>query len=145
MLKLLSITILPVVIVHSFFFFLTQVTENENVSLAQLNFELITPFLLLVINYKLAYKKDKSYFIPNFFLILLSSLFGVACGYLNWGLHVVNDLTKKIALLDPDNETIAVDMALVAWNVIVSTIGSVLCSAMLILKNQRNGRSDNHG
>lgn len=143
MLKLLSITILPVVIVHSFFFFLTQVTDN--VSLTQLYFELITPFLLLVINYKLAYKKDKSYFIPNFFLILISSLLGIACGYLNWGLHVVNDLTKRIALLDPDNETIAVDMALVAWNVIVSTIGSVLCSAMLILKNQRNGRLDNHG
>jgi hypothetical protein len=141
MLKLISINILPVVIVHSLFLFFTHIlklNEYDNVSLIQILFELITPLLLLAVNYKLAVKKDKSYFIPNFFLILISSLLGVAFGYINWGLEVgLNDLTKRSALLDPDKETYLIKMILVKINVIGCIFGSILCSIILILKNRK--------
>jgi hypothetical protein len=139
MLKLFSINILPVVIVHSLFLFFTHILKlNEYgiVSLFQMIFELVTPLFLLAANYKLAVKKDISYFIPNFFLILISSLLGVAFGYINWGLDAgLNDLTKRSALLDPDDETYLIEMLLVKINVIGSIFGSILCS--IILKNRK--------
>jgi hypothetical protein len=142
MLKLFSINILPVVIVHSLFLFFTHILKlNEYgiVSLIQIIFELMTPLLLLAVNYKLAVKKDKLYFIPNFFLILISSLLGVAFGYINWGLDAgLNDLTKRSALLDPDEETYLIEMILVKINVIGSIFGSILCSIILKLKNRKN-------
>lgn len=112
--------------------------NSEDISFLEMLFELSTPFLLLVMNYKIAVKKDKTYFILNFILILISSLLGVALDYLKWGLDAgLNDTTKRSVLLDPDNETIAIEMLLVQYNVIVSTIGSILCSIMLINKRKK--------
>ncbi|MCL6573511.1 MAG: hypothetical protein K6T88_17810 [Bacillus sp. (in: Bacteria)] len=86
----------------------------------------------------MAMKKDKSYFIPNFFVILISSLLGVAFGYINWGLDVgLNDLTKKSAILDPDTETYIIEMLLVKINVVVSIFGSIICSVFLMLINRK--------
>lgn len=139
MLKLLSINLLPVAIIHFLFFFLTKTTSLD-LSFVQLLFELFTPFLLLIMNYKMAVKKDKTYFIPNFFLILFSSLLGVAFGYLYWGLDasgytLQNDLGVNI-LLNPEAETYGMVMLETQITIIISMVGSLLCSIILILKNR---------
>lgn len=144
MLKLFSINLLPIVIIHFLFFLFTQNTrlnDSGNISFIQLLFELFTPFLLLIMNYKIAVKKDKTYFIPNFFLILISSLLGIGLGFLNWGLdtggHTLqNDLGDNI-LLNPDAETFGIVMLEVQFNVMVSIVGSLLCSIILIVKNYK--------
>ncbi|MGG3943137.1 hypothetical protein ABEV54_17065 [Peribacillus psychrosaccharolyticus] len=140
MFKLLSINLLPVVIIHFLFFFLTQNTRLD-ISFLQLLFELFTSFLLLIMNYKMAVKKEKTYFIPNFFLILISSLLGVALGYLSWGLDasgytLQNDLGVNI-LQNPDAETYGIVMLEAQINVILSIVGSLLCSIILIVKNRK--------
>lgn len=144
MFKLLSINLLPVVIIHSLFFFLTQNTrlnDSGNISLIELLFELFTPFLLLTVNYKMAVKKERTSFIPNFLLILISSLLGVAFGYLNWGLNaggytLQNDFGDNI-LQNPDAETYGIVMLEAQIMVIVSIVGSLLCSIILIVKNRK--------
>lgn len=144
MLKLLSINILPVVIIHFVFFLLTQsstLNVSGNISFIQLLFELVTPFLLLRMNYKMAVKKEKSYFIPNFFLILISSLLGIMLGFLHWGLDaggytLQNDLGDNI-LLNPDAETYGIVMLEAQITVIISIIGSLICSIILIVKNRK--------
>ncbi|MGE6375725.1 hypothetical protein [Peribacillus muralis] len=144
MFKLLSINLLPVVIIHFLFFFLiqnTRLNDSGNISFIQLLFELFTPFLLLTMNYKIASKKDKTYFIPNFFLILISSLLGVVIGFLNWGLDaggytLQNDLGGNI-LQSPDAETYGIVMLEAQINVMVSIVGSLLCSIILIVKNRK--------
>lgn len=140
MFNLLSINLIPVVIIHFLFFFLTQNTRLD-ISFVQLLFELFTPFLLLIMNYKMAVKKEKTYFIPNFFLILISSLLGVAFGYLYWGLAasgytLQNDLGVNI-FQNPDAETYGIVMLEAQINVIVSIVGSLLCSIILIVKNRK--------
>lgn len=88
----------------------------------------------------MAVKKDKTYFIPNFFLILFSSLLGVAFGYLYWGLDasgytLQNDLGVNI-LLNPEAETYGMVMLETQITIIISMVGSLLCSIILILKNR---------
>ena len=144
MLKLVSINLLPILIIHFLFFLFTQNTrlnDSGNISFLQLLFELFTPLLLLTMNYKLAVKKDKTYFIPNFFLILISSLLGIGLGFLHWGLDVggytlQNDLGGNI-LLNPDVETYGIVRLEAQINVIVSIVGSLLCSIILIMKTRK--------
>ena len=140
MFKLISINLLQVVIIHFIFFLFTQNTRLD-ISLIQILFILFTPFLLLIINYKMAVKKDRTYFIPNFFLILISSILGVALGYLNWAIYaggyiLQNDLGDSI-LQNPDAETYGMVILEVQFNVVVSIIGSILCSIILIVKNHK--------
>lgn len=104
-------------------------------------FELFTPFLLLTVNYKMAIKKERTSFIPNFFFILISSLLGVVFGYLNWGLNaggytLQNDFGDNI-LQNPDSETYGIVMLEAQIMVIVSIVGSLLCSIILIVKNRK--------
>ncbi|MCO0601289.1 hypothetical protein NGI46_28760 [Peribacillus butanolivorans] len=135
MLKLLSINLLPVVIIHSLFIFLSQIpslNEYETITFFQTVFQLFTPFLLLTINYKIAAKRDKSYFIPNFILILIGGLLGVAFGFLKWGIDVGGD-----ALQNPDYETYGIFMFEAQLTAIVIIVGSLLCSISLIVKNRK--------
>ncbi|RID86142.1 hypothetical protein D1953_10240 [Peribacillus asahii] len=85
-------------------------------------FQLIIPFLLLIINYQMALRKDKSYFISNFFLVLIGSVIGEV---LNGGLR------------SPDYETYAIAMFVLKFDIIVSVIGSLLCSTILIVKYRK--------
>ncbi|MGE7602484.1 hypothetical protein ACQKL5_08220 [Peribacillus sp. NPDC097675] len=89
----------------------------------------------------MAVKKDKTYFTPNFFLILISSVLGIGLGFLNWGLDaggytLQNDLGGNV-LLHPDAETYGIVMLEVQINVMVSFIGSLLCSIILLVKNRK--------
>ncbi|MFG3611229.1 hypothetical protein M2M59_09485 [Rummeliibacillus sp. G93] len=140
MLKLLSINIIPVIIIRVLLFFLTQTTWPI-IYLVKIFFELFTPILLLRLNYKVAVKKEKTYFISNSFLILFSSLLGVALGYLFWGLDasgfsLQDDLGQNI-LKNPDNETAGIVKLEAIINVTLSILGSLLCSIILIMRNRK--------
>ncbi|MGE7661286.1 hypothetical protein ACQKL6_06140 [Peribacillus sp. NPDC097197] len=144
MLKLVSINLLPILIINFLFFLFTQNTrlnDSGSISFLQLLFELFTPLLLVTMNYKMAVKKDRTYFIPNFFLILISSLLGIGLGFLNWGLDaggytLQNDLGGNI-LLNPDAETYGIVRLEAQINVIVSIVGSLFCSILLIIKYRK--------
>lgn len=89
----------------------------------------------------MAVKKEKTYFISNSFLILFSSLFGVALGYLFWGLDasgfsLQDDLGQNI-LKNPDNETFGIVKLEAIINVTLSILGSLLCSIILIMGNRK--------
>ena len=141
MFKLLSINLLPIIIMYSLFFYLTQYTglnDSGDIALIQNSFVLFTPFLLLLMNYKLAVKKEKTSFIPNFILILISSLLGVVLAYLNWGIDVQNDIGGTI-FQNTDAESYGIVQLEAIFNVIVSILGSLLCSNFLIVKNRKKG------
>lgn len=139
MFKLISINLLPIVIIYSLFFFLTQNTglnDSGDIALIQNSFVLFTPFLLLLMNYKMAVRKEKTSFIPNFILILISSLLGVVLAYLNWGIDVQNDIGGTI-IQNTDAESYGIVQLEAIFNVIVVVLGSLLCSISLIVKNRK--------
>lgn len=134
MFKLLSINILPVVIVHSIFIFLAQIPslqEYETITFFQTLFKFLTLFFLFPTNYRIAAKKDTSYFIPNFLFILIAGLLGVA-------------FTGGDALQNPDYETYAMVMLEVQLTAMVILVGSVLCSIRLLMKNRKKRTLANH-
>ncbi|PLT28655.1 hypothetical protein [Peribacillus deserti] len=124
MIKLIWMNLLPVGVIHSLLFSLQYKSSNDFASFTQFAFTLLTPFILLGINYRIALRKTNSYFISNFFLVLIGSVLGVV-------------LDSYEAFRSSDYESYAIALLVLKFNIIVSIIGSVICSIFLIVKNRK--------
>lgn len=127
-LKLIVMNVFPVIVIHSLLLSLQYTSYNDLAFVTQFLFSLFTPFILLGINYWIASRKTNSHFIPNFFLILISSVLGVV-------------LSSYEGLRSPDYESYAIAMLILKFNIIVSITGSVICSIILLVKNRKKHSS----
>ncbi|MEC2078458.1 hypothetical protein [Metabacillus fastidiosus] len=116
--KLIIMNVLPVVVIH--FLLLLYPSDLEFITL------ITTPFILIGLNFWIESRKTKSYFISNFFLILISSVLGV-----------VISSYEAFGGYHSDYESYAIAMMFLKFNIIVSIVGSFISFIILFLKNQK--------
>ncbi|WP_409294087.1 hypothetical protein V1498_12675 [Peribacillus sp. SCS-26] len=135
--KLLLVNILAVVSVQALFLCIQRIKPAADISLISLLTILLTPIVLIVFNYKIESRRDKSYYLLNAILILIGCGLGLtvylfSSGFTleNWRLH------------HRDYETFAIGMLLVKISAYQWILGSILCMVLLRITNTRAIRAN---